>query len=431
MNVEPNLPPSISGPLKRGLVKKLPRTFQPYINQEVQTWGVRFPYEKNYLERIIAYLDGLSLEQFDNLFLGVRQVEAKMDLNADSFSDREQTIEAASVLARSPYYLAWREEVNKVFDRIHGTALADEQARLAGINRLLLLIFPETLPLDPRDLLSYWPEGQLKKFDWQKPTETQPALLETVLKGDRQLDGRLRPGFVEEFAAGKARTFGDVWVIESGTKLRDLLPGLRGANQSRPILLSFERLKAFREAYLNQIKSMRKALSEADAIMDRLRNLDVEPWCPEEVGNDPVIREFVRVLFLTNNGSQLFGNAFVQWGTAQAAAHARPVLVVGAFGLRSKPKPFTSVAIFENPATANPLPSVPDPEGSAVDAGLLAYYAWLAIRRYPECRRAACVCLFENAPCIFVAGVEDFPLWKEREPVSPGRLAQILRSWLI
>jgi hypothetical protein len=321
--------------------------------------------------------------------------------------------------------------VNKVFDRIHGAALAEEQARLAAINRLLLLVFPGALQLDPHDLLPNWPDGQLKRLDWPKETRAQPSLLEALLKGKRQPDGRLGPGFVEEFAATQDRNLGDVWLIESGTGLRELLPGLVGVGQSRAILLSFERLKAFREAFLEQIKSMRKSLADADAISDRLRGLKVESWCPEEIGNNPVIREFVRALFLSNNGTQLFSNAFVEWGTAQAAAHARPVVVVGEFGLRSKPKPFTSVAIFENPASASPLPSVPDPEGSAVDAGMLAYYAWLEMRRYPECRRTACVCLFENAPYVFAAGTEDFPLWKETEPVAPERLASILRSWLI
>jgi hypothetical protein len=431
MDVKLNLPPSISDPLNRGLVKKLPRTFQPYINQEIQSWQFKFPYEQNYLQSVISYLDGLSPEQFENLFLGVRQVEAKMDLGSPAFSEREQTIEAASILARSPYYLPWREEVNKVFDRIHGAALGEEQARLAAINRLLLLVFPGALPLDPHDLLPNWPDGQLKRLDWPKETRAQPSLLEALLKGKRQPDGRLGPGFLEEFAATQDRNLGDVWLIESGTGLRELLPGLVGVGQSRAILLSFERLKAFREAFLEQIKSMRKSLADADAISHRLRGLKVESWCPEEIGNNPVIREFVRALFLSNNGTQLFSNAFVEWGTAQAAAHARPVVVVCEFGLRSKPKPFTSVAIFENPASASPLPSVPDPEGSAVDAGMLAYYAWLEMRRHPECRRTACVCLFENAPYVFAAGTEDFPLWKETEPVAPERLASILRSWLI
>jgi hypothetical protein len=101
-------------------------------------------------------------------------------------------------------------------------------------------------------------------------------------------------------------------------------------------------------------------------------------------------------LFLSSNGSHLFGNAFVEWGATQAVAHARPLVVVGRFGMRFKPKPFTSVAIFEDAAKANPTPSETDPEGSAVDAGMLAYYAWLGVRRYPECRRTACLCVFEG-----------------------------------
>ena len=175
---------------------------------------------------------------------------------------------------------------------------------------------------------------------------------------------------------------------------------------------------------------MRKTLADADAIMHRLRTVDVSPWCPREVRETPAVREFVRSLFLSNNGSQLFGNAFVEWGTTQALAHARPLVVVAEYGVRFKPKPFTSVAIFEDPTRANPLPSEPDPEGSATDAGMLAYYTWLATRRYPECQRTVCVCLFEKAPYILVAGTAECPLWKEAEPLSPERLTSVLHSWL-
>lgn len=117
-------------------------------------------------------------------------------------------------------------------------------------------------------------------------------------------------------------------------------------------------------------------------------------------------------------------------GVAQAAAHARPTLVIAEYGLRSKPKPFTSVAIFEDPARVNPLPSEPDPEGSAVDAGILAYYTWLGIQRFPECRRTVCLCLFGKSPYVLVAGSEDFSLRKESEPISPEQLGSALQSWL-
>ena len=409
--------PVLSAALKHNLIQRLPPTFRPYFNQEIRRWNIKFPYERSYLERVVGYVDGLSSRDFEALFHGVREVESKMNLDPRAFSSEEQTIEGSAVLARSPHYLLWRQEVNKVFSRIHEISLKEDQDRMARVNRLLLQIFPEKLPLDPHDLVSEWPDAKLKRLylNGAKPR----SFLEMVLKGPRP------PGFLEVFAARKERVLGDVWLVESGMALRELMPGLDSA-----IRLSFERLESFREGFVDQIKSMRKTLADADAIMRRLQTLDVASWCPREIANTPVIQEFVRSLFLTNNGSQLFANAFVEWGVAQAAAHARPIVVIAEYGLRFKPKPFTSVAIFEDPAQVNPLPSESDPEGSAIDAGILAYYTWLGVRRFPECRRTLCLCLFENAPYILIAGTEDCPLWNEPEPIAPEQLSSFLYSWL-
>lgn len=305
--------PVLTAALKHNLIERLPATFRPYFNQEIRRWSIKFPYERSYLERVVAYVDGLSPRDFANLFGEVRNVEAKMNLDPRSFSSEEQTIEGSAVLARSPHYLPWRQEVNKVFSQIHEAALKDEQARLSRVKRLLVEIFPEELPVDPHDLASEWPEAQLKRLDLDG--RAPRSFLETVLRGPRS------PGFVEEFACRKERVLGDVWLVESGTALRELLPGLGSG-----IRLSFEQLRAFREGFIDQIKSMRKTLADADAIMRRLQTLDVASWCPREIGNTPVIREFVRSLFLSNNGSQLFASAFVEWGSRRPPPMPGPLL---------------------------------------------------------------------------------------------------------
>jgi hypothetical protein len=175
---------------------------------------------------------------------------------------------------------------------------------------------------------------------------------------------------------------------------------------------------------------MARDISDADAIYAKLRSMDVSDWCPPEVGNIPALREFIRALFLTGNGSPPFSSAFVEWGAVEAIRHARPTVVVAEFGLRNKPKPFTSVAVFENQEKATPQPPVPDPEDSAVDAVILAYYTWLGAARYVEYQRAACRCLFDRTPYAMVAGVKEFPLWDEKEPVAPQRIAALLQTWL-
>jgi hypothetical protein len=70
---------------------------------------------------------------------------------------------------------------------------------------------------------------------------------------------------------------------------------------------------------------------------------------------------------------------------------------VAEFGVRDKPKPFTSVVVFENPDRINPLPPIEDLPGSAADAEMLALYVWLAANRYEEYQRSTvCVCLAES-----------------------------------
>ena len=64
-------------------------------------------------------------------------------------------------------------------------------------------------------------------------------------------------------------------------------------------------------------------------------------------------------------------------GSVRGFRRARPTFLAARFGVRSKPKPFTGVAVFDNPEQVNPLPAVDDFEGSAIDAQMLALYVWL------------------------------------------------------
>src|SRR5690348_15861815 len=130
--------PVIRRALQGNFLKKVPLTFRPWFNQEIQSWLIKFPYERLYLERVTGYLDTLPAEEFELLFRGIRGMESQMNLMLRSLSLEQLTIEGASVLARSPQYHAWREEENRVFDRTQINALAQEQSRMANLNRLHL-----------------------------------------------------------------------------------------------------------------------------------------------------------------------------------------------------------------------------------------------------------------------------------------------------
>jgi hypothetical protein len=126
-------------------------------------------------------------------------------------------------------------------------------------------------------------------------------------------------------------------------------------NESKAVLLSYTRLENYRQNFSREMNTMRKDLADADAVFDRLRKVDVTPWWPVEVAAHPAVREFVRALYLSGNGAVIFGNSFVEWSASEAFRRARPSFLAAKFGVRSKPKPFTGVAVFENPELVNPL----------------------------------------------------------------------------
>jgi hypothetical protein len=179
------------------------------------------------------------------------------------------------------------------------------------------------------------------------------------------------------------------------------------------------------------MNTMGKDLSDADAVYDYLRKVEVTHWCPAEVAEEPAIREFLRSLYLSGNGALLFGNSFVEWASSEALRRARPSFLVAQFGIRNKPKPFTGVVMFENPEKLNPLPPVPDFPGSAIDAEMLALYVWLAANRYAEYQRStACVCLAESLAEAYVVAPQEFPLGRETAPLTLDRFADGLRAWI-
>jgi hypothetical protein len=197
------------------------------------------------------------------------------------------------------------------------------------------------------------------------------------------------------------------------------------------VLLSYGRLERCRRSFSHEMNTMRKDLADADAVFDRLRGIDIAPWCPPEVARHAAVREFVRSLYLSGNGAVIFGNSFVEWAASEAFRRARPRFLAAQFGVRSKPKPFTGVAVFDDPEQVNPLPAADDFEGSAIDAQMLAYYVWLAASRDAgDANSTVCICIAECLSQAYVVAPPSFNLWQDAEPVALDRLTQALDQWL-
>jgi len=425
------LPSDLQNALDRGVLKRLPLTFLPFVNQQLKQWNNLFPNERRAVENLLLYVASLSPEESSGLFREVIELEEKMGVRHWQFSTNEQTIQNSSQLARSPYFQEWRLAVQTVFDAADRNAQETRGAALQMGNRLILLDIPQALPLDAATAWERWQGiGKPIKIDLSSFEQFKNPF-EFLLTG-----GATNPPIEGLLNAARKRPKGsiaDTWVVDAGQILVDavLSRDVSPPPGTDAILLSYSRLDAYRQNFSHEMNSMRKDLADADAVFDHLRTVEVAQWCPPEVAGNPAVREFVRSLYLSGNGAVIFGNSFVEWASSEAFRRARPSFLAAKFGVRSKPKPFTGVAVFENPDQINPLPAVDDFTGSAVDAQILALYVWLAASRYEEYRRSTvCVCLAESISQAYIVSPPEFTLSQHTEPIAMDGLNRALRNWI-
>ena len=236
------------------------------------------------------------------------------------------------------------------------------------------------------------------------------------------------PGDVPSLAAalaGAATADGsDLWLIDAEAQLPVLEPTV--AEQLR-----YGRLLSFRDRFLEQVNTMPKNLEVSDRTLERVRKQDWARWCPEELKAQPRLRNFLVDLILSGNGALIYPSAFVEWASSEALRRARPRVLVARLGMRSKPKPFTGIAIFENQKRISTLPDIDDPEGSAMDALVLARYVWLAAERYPEQEQTVCLCIAEHSNAVYLIAPEGrAPDWPVGKPVAAEEIGRWVASAL-
>jgi len=420
------LPDNLQEALDRGVLNRLPLTFLPFVNQQLSQWEFLFPNERGAVERLLLYVARLSPQEATALFRDVVSLENKMGVRHWQFSTNEQTIRNSSELARSPYFQEWRRAVQAVFDTAERNSKEKGEANQV-VNRLILMDIPANLPLNEASVWRRWQGlGRPIKIDFTE-TGHGVGVMERLLAGGADSDGMAFPGLLQATLNREGAAPAGSWIVDAGSTLVDAV-----ASESKgAILLSYQRLDQYRQSFSHEMNTMRKDLADADAVFDRLRKVDVLPWCPPEVASDPAVREFVRSLYLTGNGAVIFGNSFVEWAASEAFRRARPTFLAARFGVRSKPKPFTGVAVFDNPDQVNPLPSIDDFQGSAVDAQMLALYVWLAASRYAEYQQSTvCVCLAESLSQAFVVAPQEFVLADDHRAMGIDRLTLALREWI-
>jgi hypothetical protein len=340
------------------LVARLPRSFGPTLNDQFRQWDLLFPAEQRRLRRQLDWLAALPAAEFQRLFEPIVELEGRMELPKWQPGAAGLSIVDTGVIARSPHYPEWRAAVERIFDRVN--AASDAANQLARLPRLLICALPPGLPVADRTL---WPDlaAQGKWLQLATPFgEMEQALIATLARR------RLRPD-LEDIET--------TWVIECTEHFAQAVAAT-GA-----VRFSWDSLAAARRVFLDRLNSVPRDLKSVDRTTDELRRMDLSSQLGPGLGDRPRVREFIRAVLLSGNGSLVFNNSFVQWGSSEALRRVEPQVLVASFGIRPKLKPFSSTVLFEDQQRANPAPDQDDPAGSLIDAQMLSQYVYYTAAR--------------------------------------------------
>jgi hypothetical protein len=340
------------------LIGRLPRTFRPALNDQIQNWDLLFPAEQRRIEAQLDWLARMPSGEFQRLFASILEIETQMDLPHWSAGAAGMSVQDTGRLARSPLYPKWREEVEKVFTRID--AGVDESGRLRHVRRLVVCVLPPGLPIGDQAL---WPETA-KEGTWVPLALPFDRFLLPLASS---LTGRRLPTGVEPIEA--------TWALECEPRLSAAI------DLSHAMVLCWDALAAVRREFLAKLNTIKRDLSSVDEVNGQLKRMDLGRLLPDRIATLPEVREFVRTLFLSGNGSLVFNNSFVQWGASEALRRVQPQVLLACFGIRQKLKPFSSVVLFEDQHRANPVADDTDPAGSLVDGKILAEYVYRSAQR--------------------------------------------------
>jgi hypothetical protein len=385
--------------IDKELLKRLPRTFAPALNEQLGKWDLLFPVEQRTLTSQLDYLAGLSADDFDRLFRPVKDIEAKMQLPPWQASSGRISIADTSLLVRSPYYPQWRAEVEKVFARIEATEGRKPR------RSVVVCFLPAGCP-------------------WPKLAQTGRTLtLRTAFSDGAAPFWQELARHTDSAADPVERT----WVFEAGDALsRTLASGADGLTR-----LSFEALGPARREFLQRLNNIKKDLRSADQAFDDLRRLDLASLLGKGLGRDPRLSGFIRDLLLSGNGALLFGNSFVEWGASEAMRRAQPQLMICSFGIRRKLKPFSSLAVFEDQGRANPAPEQDDAPASLIDAQILAEYVYLATSRLPSyAGQTLGVFAIADSRTVQLLGPSPSTGWSSG-PLAFSELSASIADWMV
>jgi hypothetical protein len=413
--------PVLQSLIDKGLLDRLPVSFASFCLDQMKDWGLLFPAERSYYERLFGLLDRSNSQAVDQLFEKLRTIERTMGVNETTFPRGEFSLAQVDFLNRNPHYSEWRGAIAQVFSRLD--PVLDAEVARSGHARLVIVVAPAQMPADP-DRMWLRLESRGKRVEVQAPEHIE-EFLPLLLTGETQ--DRRAPNIAELFAAGPKGGAYSSWVVEAGSGISRL-----AGDGPSVVKYSYEALGGYRKRLMQDVRSVVEAQEvpgprQLSARLKQMKILASEG----ALARDPILAEFARAILLSGNGTLLVNNTFVEWATVQAVRRARPSVAIVGFGIRNKVKPFSSLLIYADQDATNPIPSQMDTLGTYVDLEIFYQYVWQEFEKYAEYRNnTAYLFVGDGVEEMLVLAPPDFPLLSAAGPLKLPAVFHSLKDWL-
>ncbi len=400
--------PVIQNLIDKGLFDRLPATFSTFFFEQFQNWRFLFPAERNYQERLFVLLDRAAPDAVASMFAPLLEVERRMGIDEKTWPRRHFGLEQGDFLNRNPHYGEWRQAISLVFSRID--PLLDAEVARKGKPALIIVTAPPELPADPARMWLRLPRhGKRVEID--------------IPEGADYLSLAVTGGTGKSIMELYPKQSYDCWAISAGKPLDGVQNTIR---------LSYENLKNYRLRLMAEIRRMLESgeVRTPRELTERLKRLNIRT-SEGDFASDEILSEFVRSVLLSGNGTLLINNTFVEWSAIQAIRRARPSVLMVSFGIRNKLKPFSSLLMYTDQESANPIPSQMDTLGTYVDLEIFYQYIWQESEKFAQYRNnTAYLFMADSMEQLFCIGPPDFPLLAAKSPVKLTYVFACAKEWL-
>jgi hypothetical protein len=325
-----------------GALQRLPLSFLPSLLREAIDYDFKFPAERRALERELANLRSLSVQQMADWFAGFAQIRLSPGLERfDWVNAPGQFVEQLSTHLWSSHQLdAFRVAATEYAERLRAAA-------------------PPEPPVARRLAIAVVGQG-VGAYE-------QPLFRKLRAHGAY---------FSNVHPAPYAH-----WYIDGGEAAKC---------DAAVTCVSYQKLEPARTALLGKMRAeIDRPGMGPEALRTHLAQLR-----PVDLGlgneGDAVLDRFQIRLLTEGSGTQIFSTTFAQWAAREALRRAQPLTLLVRLAPRQRQKPMNELL------SASSERAELDPVGSLIDGDMGAYYSWLNLQRLTGAAEASFLAWFEE-----------------------------------